>query len=226
MKNILKILALFLASVSSLVAQEVCSTYYPLQQGTTFQITSYDKGDKESAVIDYSVKDAGSDWALLAYEMTDKKGKQTATSEYEIRCIDDGIAVDFKSLGAPGIMEQYKDMEIEVSGTNLFIPNELLEGRELPNAEMLMTINMNPIKLKLNVKITNRRVSGKEKVTTPAGTFDCVLLTYDFESKMGVKITGSAKQWIAEGVGTVKQQDFNKKGKMISWSQLTGFNKG
>ena len=224
MKKIVLAFAL-IASLPSLFAQEICSNFYPLQQGTTFQITSYDKGDKQSSVTDYIIKESGDDWALLSFEMTDKKGKQVATSEYEIRCEGDGISVDFKSLGSAAILEQYKDMEVEVSGTNLIIPNELLEGRELPDAEMLMTINISPLKLKLNVKVTNRKVSGKETVTTPAGTFDCVLLTYDFESKMGVKVSGSSKQWLAAGYGTVKQEDYNKKGKMISWSELTAFNK-
>ena len=114
-------------------------------------------------------------------------------------------------------------MEVEISGTNLIIPNDLLEGRELPDSNMNMTINMNPIKLKMNVNITNRKVSGKETITTPAGTFDCVILSYDFETKMGIKVSGTAKQWLAKGVGMVKQEDRNKKGRIISWSQLTAF---
>jgi hypothetical protein len=224
MKNMLFALAL-MASIPMMLAQEVCSVYYPLQEGTKFQITTYDKGDKASAVVDYYVKEAGADWAMLAFKVSDKKGEMIAESEYEIRCQDDGIAVDFKSLGAPGIMEQYEDMEVEVSGTNLIIPNELLEGRELPDSNMLMTINMSPIKMKLTVDITNRRVSGKETVTTPAGTFDCVVLSYDFATKMGIKVSGTAKQWLAEGIGMVKQEDYNKKGKRTSWSELTAFSK-
>ena len=120
-------------------------------------------------------------------------------------------------------MEQYEGMEVEVSGTNLFIPNQLLEGQELPDSNMLMTVNMSPIKLNLSVDIKNRRVAGSETVTTPAGTFDCVILSYDFATKMGIKVSGSAKQWLAKGIGMVKQEDYNKKGKMISWSQLTAF---
>lgn len=224
MKQFISTILLIAFSVSCF-AQEVCSTWYPLQKDTNFQITSYGKGDKVNAVVDYNVIDAGSDWALLAYKVSDKKGELVAESEYEIRCEDDGIAVDFKSLGAPGIMEQYEGMEIEVTGTNLIIPNELLDGRELPDSNMNMTVNMTPIKLKMNVNITNRKVSGKETITTPAGTFDCVILSYDFVTKMGIKISGTAKQWLAKGVGMVKQVDRNKKGKVISWSELTAFNK-
>lgn len=204
-------------------AQEVCSSYYPLEKGTSFQITSYGKNDKVAAVVDYTVKDAGADWALLSYELDDDKGKLIASSEYKVNCVDDGIEIDFKSLGAPGVMEQYKDMEVDVSGTNVFIPNNLEVGRQLPDAEMRMAIKMNPITMNMNFLIMNRKVSSKETVTTPAGTFDCVVLTYDFESKMGIKVSGSAKQWLAEGVGMVKTEDYNKKGKMISRSELTKF---
>ena len=209
-------------TTSSLIAQDLCSVYYPLKKDTKFQIKSY-KGKKVTSVVDYQVKDAGSDWALLAYDVKDDKEKVIATSEYEIRCENDGIAIDFKSLGAPGLMEQYKNMEIDVTGTNLYVPNNLQTGQDLPDSNMQMTVNMSPIKLNLFFNITNRKVVGNETITTPAGTFDCVVLTYDFESKMGIKVTGSAKQWLAKGVGMVKQVDFNKKGKEISWSELTAF---
>ena len=223
MKKISFLFSFLIAGVT-LHAQEVCSDWYPLQKDTKFQITSYDKGgDKKSAVIDYLVKDSNSDRALLSYSVSDKKGEVVAESEYEIFCENDGISIAFESLGAPGIMEQYEDMEVEVSGTNLFLPNSLLDGQQLPDSNMKMTVNMSPIKLNMTVDITNRRVEGSETVTTPAGTFDCIILAYDFVTKMGIKVSGSAKQWIAKGVGMVKQEDRNKKGKIISRSELTAF---
>ena len=223
MKKLVVLIAA-LISTGALIAQDVCSVYYPLEVGTTFQLTSYEKKGKVSAILNYEVKEAGSDWALLAYDIQDAKGKSLATSEYEIKCIDDGIAVDFKSLGAPGTMEQFKDMEIEISGTNLFIPNKLDVGSDLPDAEMNMAIKGSPIAMNMGVKITNRQVSGQETITTPAGTYNCVVLSYDFETKMGIKVSGSAKQWLAEGVGMVRSEDYNKKGKLISWTELTEFN--
>lgn len=43
--------------------------------------------------------------------------------------------------------------------------------------------------------------------------------------KMGFKSTGTSKQWIAKEVGMVKQEEYNKKGKLMSSSQLTAFHK-
>ncbi len=222
MKRLLIILIAFF--VVPLNAQEVCSEYYPMQTGTKFQLTSYEKKDKVSAILNYEVKDAGSDWALLSYDIQDAKGKSLATSEYEIKCVEDGVAIDFKSLGAPGVLDQYEGMEVEVSGTNLFLPNDLIAGRELPDAEMKMAIKMSPITMNMGVWITNRKVTGNESITTPAGTYNCVVMSYDFESKMGIKVSGSTKQWLAEGVGLVRSEDYNKKGKLLSYTELTAFN--
>ena len=77
--------------------------------------------------------------------------------------------------------------------------------------------------MKMTVNIMNRKVEGKESVTTSAGTFDCFVISYDHESKMGIKIRGSAKQWYSEGVGMVKQENYNKKGKLMGSSLHTLF---
>ncbi|MEN8788242.1 MAG: hypothetical protein ABF293_10535 [Flavobacteriaceae bacterium] len=223
MKSLLQLFLAVLLCTQLTFSQNNCSKYYPFEQGTSFQITSYDKNDKPSAVINYVIKESNGDTALLAYEMHDEKGELILTSEYGISCENDGIAIDFNSLAAPGLMEQYKDMEIDVSGTNLYLPNNLSVGQTLPDADLLMNVSMNPINMKMTVRIFDRKVEGQEIVTTPAGTFDCVILSQSTESKMGVKVTGSSREWYAPEVGMVKQESYNKKGKKIGSSKLTKF---
>ena len=205
-------------------AQNNCSKYYPLKEGTRFQITNYDKNDKTAAVVDYLVKDVSGESAIIYYELFDDKGELTLTSEYGISCVNDGISIDFNSLAAPGMMEQYKDMEVDLTGTNLFIPNELSVGQSLPDADLLMKVGMSGINMNMTVRIFDRKVEGMETVTTPAGSFDCVILSQSTESKMGVKVSGSSKEWYAPDVGMVKQESYNKKGKKIASSLLTSFN--
>lgn len=210
-------------TITTNFGQTNCSTYYPLKEGTTFQLTMYDDKDKTTGIIDYTVQEASDDSATMSYEMHDEKGKFVAASEYTVRCNGEGISIDFNSLISPGLMEQYKDMEVDITGTDLMLPNNLSPGQTLPDANMLMNISMPPINMKMTVNQTNRKVDGMESVTTPAGTFDCVVISWDHESKMGIKFTGTAKQWLAEGVGMVKQENYNKKGKMIGGSLLTSF---
>ena len=225
MKNQIVSLLLGVLAISGINAQNDCSKFYPLAEGTKFQITSYDKKGKMSAVIDYVVKASTGDAATISYEMYDNKGKLIMTSEYGMTCANDGISIDFKSLVAPGVLEQYKDMEVDITGSNLLLPNNLNAGQSLPDADMLMIVKIEPIKMKLNAKVFNRKVEGRETITTPAGSFDCFVITFNHESKMGIKFSGTARQWLAEGVGMVSQTDYNKKGEIISKSVLTKFEK-
>ena len=68
------------------------------------------------------VKEAGNDKATMAYEMHDDKGELISSSEYDIVCRDDGVSIDFNSLLSPGVLEQYKDMEVDMTGTELVYP--------------------------------------------------------------------------------------------------------
>lgn len=223
MKSLLALYLLLFIAVP--VSAQDCSKYYPFEEGTTFQITNYNKNDKLSGVIDYEVKESSGETAIFAYEMHDDKGKLIMSSEYGVTCKDDGISIDFKSLMSPGILEQYKDMEVDISGTDMILPNNLSPGQQLPDAEVLMNVSMAPINMKMTVKIQNRNVEENETMTTAAGTYDCVVITYDHETKMGVKISGKVKQWFAEEVGMVKSESYNKKGKLIGSSVLTQFSK-
>ncbi|TFH22696.1 MAG: hypothetical protein E4H10_13315 [Bacteroidia bacterium] len=225
MKKQIVCLLLGVLAISGINAQNDCSKFYPLTEGTKFQITSYGKKDKLSGVIDYVVKASTGDAATMSYEMYDDKGKMIVTSEYDMTCTNDGISIDFKSLVAPGVIEQYKDMEVDITGTNLLLPNNLSAGQSLPDADMLMIVKIEPIAMKLNAKVFNRKVEGKETITTPAGSFDCFVITYSHESKMGIKFSGTAKQWLAEGVGMVSQTDYNNKGEIMGKSVLTKFEK-
>jgi hypothetical protein len=40
-----------------------------------------------------------------------------------------------------------------------------------------------------------------------------------------VKTEASSKEWYAEGVGLVKSEIYNKKGKLMGYSELTSFEK-
>jgi len=228
MKRIISITIVLFGVVSTLNAQSGCSKYYPFKEGTKAEITTYDKKGKKAAVIDYTVlnktQTSKGEVATMQSTIKDEKGKVIAETEYDVTCDGSKIAIDYKSMVSPMMMEQFKNMDYDISGTDLEIPNNLSVGQTLPDAQMLMKISMSGINMNMELNITNRKVIGKENVTTPAGTFDCYVLTSDTTTKMGVSQTSSGKQWIAEGVGMVKQEDYQN-GKVSSSSLLTAFSK-
>jgi hypothetical protein len=223
MKTIILICAFFCCT--SVVLSQDCSKYFPMDEGTKFQITVYDKKDKVSGIMDYVVKEVSENSATMFYEMHDEKGKMITSSEYGITCTNDGITIDFSSMMSPELLGQYEEMEVEMTGTDLLYPNNLNVGQSLPDADVLMTVKMPPLNMKMNMNFFNRKVEGNESITTPAGTFDCYVITYDSEAKMGIKMTSRNKLWLSEGYGMVKQETYNKKGALIGKSILTAFEK-
>ncbi len=228
MKKILIATIAFLGVMATTTAQTGCSKYYPFKEGTTAEITAYDKKGEKSAVIDYTIlkttKTSEGEVATMKSSVKDDKGKLIAETEYNATCDGNKISIDYKSMVSPLMMDQFKDMEYDISGTDLEIPNNLSVGQTLPDAQMIMNISMGGIKMNMELHITNRKVIGKENITTPAGTFDCFIITSEMTTKMGVSQTSNSKQWIAEGVGMVKQEEYQK-GKVTSSSLLTAFSK-
>lgn len=228
MKKILIATITFLGVMATTTAQTGCSKYYPFKEGTTAEITAYDKKGEKSAVINYTIlkttKTSEGEVATMKSSVKDEKGKLIAETEYNATCDGNKISIDYKSMVSPLMMDQFKDMEYDISGTDLEIPNNLSVGQTLPDAQMIMNISMGGIKMNMELHITNRKVIGTENITTPAGNFDCFIITSEMTTKMGVSQTSNSKQWIAEGVGMVKQEEYQK-GKVTSSSLLTAFSK-
>ena len=228
MNKLIFLCALLYAGTNA-ISQD-CSKFYPLFEGVTSQITSYGANQKVAGIIDYRVdkiqKNSGVVLATMNTTIKDKKGKLITETNYEVSCSGDGVSIDFKSMMSSFNLKQFENLETEISGTNLELPNNLSIGQELPDASVNIKINMSGINMETAININNRKVIGKEDVTTPAGTFNCYVIRYNSEvSTMGMNQSSESKQWITEGIGMVKQEDYNKKGKVSSSSLLTAFSK-
>ncbi len=62
----------------------------------------------------------------------------------------------------------------------------------------------------VSVSITDRKVAGKETVTTSAGTWECYKITYKSKITMkigiGIPIKMDVTEWYAPGFGVVKTE--------------------
>ncbi|MFS4494485.1 hypothetical protein [Maribacter sp. 2308TA10-17] len=211
-------------------AQEGCSKYYPMAEGSSFEYTNYNKKGKVDGVTNYTVSSVTSKGsateATLDFKMFDKKGKELFTSNYNFTCDNNMVKIDYKSLFPAQMMKQYSEMDIEmdISGTDIELPNDLSVGKDLADANIAVAMNMSGIKMNISVDQTNRKVISEESVTTTAGTFDCVVITENTKSKtMGATMEFNSKLWLAEGVGMIKQETYKKNGDLMSKTELTQF---
>ncbi len=229
MRTLILIYSLFL--VSSTALSQNCSKYYPMEEGTSFQYTMTNKKGKTEGITDYSITNVensgGVTTATMNMKFTDEKGKEIFVSDYKLSCTGDVVKIDYNSLVPAQMMKQYTDMgmEMEISGTDIELPNDLSVGQGLDDANVAMSIKMTGMNMNIKVDQLNRIVEKKESVNTPAGTYECYVITQDNVSEtMGVKQTMQSKLWLAEGVGMVKQETYNKKGDLTTQMLLTKFN--
>jgi hypothetical protein len=86
---------------------------------------------------------------------------------------------------------------------------------------MQMTASMNGMTIfKTSVNVINRKVTGKENITTPAGTFSCIIVEEDVETHTMATIKGHNKSWFALGVGMVRSES-SSNGKPQGYTLLT-----
>jgi len=228
MKTKFLIFIVTIFSVTYAVGQDDCEIYYPMKEGAKFQITHYGKSKKKaSSVVDYTISkvEKTSKGTVSTMTVAVNEGGKNEIPEQEIQmtCSGNKLSIDFESLMNPELLAQYGDIDYEITGTNLEWPSNLSVGTTLPDAKMDMNISMGGMNMTVSTVITNREVIGKEKVTTPAGTFDCYVMTYNTTvNTMGMNTEMSSKQWFSKGVGMVKQED-TRKGKLQNTSELTAF---
>lgn len=224
MKSIVIFAGLMLGLIAAR-AQE-CTFYMPKTEGAEVELSSYNASDKLQSknvqkITSVKTTAEGTTASILSTAF-DAKGKKTSESTLEVRCKDGVFYFDLTSmLGNTGTTET-EGMEMSITGENLELPSQLTVGATLKNARVNMSMTSGGIPImNTTVSITNRKVEAQEKLTTPAGTFDCYKISFDIESKMGFAVKAKGVQWYAQEVGLVKAENYDTKGKLTGYQLLT-----
>ena len=202
---------------------------YPVKEGTIIEYKDFDAKDKLTGssiqTISKVVEDGSNLTVGIDFQGFDKKGENLLNGNFEVRCIDGTFYMDMKNMLDAAALSAYKEMEVEVNSNDLAYPSNMSAGTKLPDADITVGISSGGVKMfTMTVYITNRLVDAIESVTTPAGTFECFKTSFDMETKMMIKIQAKATQWIAEDVGMVRTENYNKKGKLQGYTILSEIN--
>ena len=226
-----KAILVFFCSIflySSLQAQD-CVFYYPKTEGAQLEYKNFDKKDKPTGTAIYKVKEFSENEngvkAIIEYQSFDNKGKDLGKNEFSVKCENGVYSVDMKSFLDAQTMEAYKDLQVDITSNNLEMPAKMNIGDELPEGKLIISISSEGMTMMtMTTTISNRKVETKEQVTTEAGTFDCLKITYTITTKSMIGMRFEAAQWFAEDIGSVKTENYSK-GNKISSTLLTSIKK-
>lgn len=202
-----------------------CSGYYFLQADKTIEMAIYNKKGDVTATQKYMVSNVSNSGdattADISTEMVDKKGKQIAKGQSRMKCTGGVIMADMK-MSMP--MQPGQNYETDVKADDIYIeyPATMQVGDQLKDAKMHLDMNgANGMKQTVDMEVTDRKVEGKENVTTAAGSWDCYKITQ--KTKMRIKTMGigmpmniDATEWYAPGFGIVKTESKHGKTEIVS----------
>jgi len=214
MKKLLSLAGLF---ISLTTLGQNCTGYYLMQNNKTVEMAVYDrKGDPLGKLV-YTVSglvttDTGSS-THVTVEQFNKRGKNTLTYHNVMQCKGGTFLMDFKYLTSKGEENQYEwaKRKGRTSYDYLEYPVQLSVGERLKDGKFHIDRNGNENEQLIDMAITDRKVEGKESVTTPAGTWDCFRISFKTKIVMEIRrmpntINMDCEEWYAPGFGVVKTQ--------------------
>ena len=208
------IIAGILLTLATFLNAQDCKQFYFLQNNKVVEMTIYNKKGDVTGKNVYNITDVqtsgGVTTSTINSEMFDKKGKSTVKATNNVKCSGGVIQMDMKMMIPQQQMEQFKSGEAKVEPVYLEYPASMKAGDQLKDANFKMTGENGPMTYTLTMNITDRKVEGKESVTTTAGTWDCFKISSKTKIviKMAINIPTNfeSTEWYAPGFGTVKTE--------------------
>ncbi|HEX3168541.1 MAG TPA: hypothetical protein VHQ93_19875 [Chitinophagaceae bacterium] len=203
-----------------------CSNYYFLQNNKTIEMTISNNKGKESGKMTYVVSDSkkngSSITATINSEFVDAKGKTITKATNNVKCENGVMQMDMKTFIPPAQMEQMKSGEAKATDVYLEYPANMNVGDQLKDGQFNMDYESSGgLKSSIEISITERKVEGKETITTSAGTWECYKISAN--NKIVSKIAGigfpirmDVIEWFAPGFGIVKTESKTGKTEITS----------
>ncbi len=218
---------MLLAIVALLACHTMQAQYFCTTQGTELHYVNYDEAGQslsnETVTVYNVVKNASGESAqYLAKIVTNKTKNNTSYTLYNwnydgnvTTCQEDLMYGPYiKSDSDPAKYDskarQAMAEELKLKGDNSFtIKKHASAGESIPYRTYSLIFNM----LKNEINISGAAYMGEEKVSTTAGKFDCIKISYLKRTKIVLKTeTVRVTEWYAEGIGLVKSESYNTKG--------------
>ncbi len=215
MKQIGTLITLAFFLTTGMQAQQ---PYYPTKEGVS--LTYADKSGKGKI-------EAYSQMTITKVEMTDELNFSITTAT---RAMDDKKNDLFKEPivttvhvrnGAvefdPSSMTGKIMAGMKITGDSFTLPANASVGTVL--GDYSVTVSMGAIKT--TTGFTDVKVTGKETLDIAGQSLECLIVECTALSKvMGMKQEATEKVWYARGIGQVKMEMYNKKGKLQSGQEL------
>jgi len=229
------ILACVLAGIAFHPSAQNCNGFYFFTDNAEVVMTVYDKKGAEGGKLTYKIsgvnKSGNNATADFTSEFVDEKGKSLSKGSGKLKCTGGILYVDAKVSVPQTSMAAYKDMDVKGEESFVEYPSSMSAGQSLKDVNFSMEVhNKGSLFSTITLTQDNRKVIGKETISSPAGTWECWKISYDAQFKatmmgIGIPINMKTTEWFAPGFGLVKTESYSKNGKLMGSTLITSVKK-
>ncbi|OON70042.1 hypothetical protein [Hymenobacter sp. CRA2] len=149
---------------------------------------------------------------LLKSSLYDASNRLQRNDEYVYQCRQDTVFTDGRLLLDPGLLRSFRDRRFAFEPIHLPWPNQPTAG-PLPGGKLTVQVSSPSVDIaQVVTSVSERKLSGPQSVTTPAGTFQCYKVESRYEyvtqarSDMARRSVKRVVDFYAPGVGIVRTE--------------------
>lgn len=212
MKKKILILAAFLLSVISATAQE---PYFNTEVGRVLHYERSKAGagkPYQTTRIQFDSVKNTPDGQRIYYDLLVKKSNGRVIYGGHIAMTSDinrqnDVTMDLGQTITKVIKNYLPNAKAISEGTQAVMPSRMQPGDILPEAHAVVRAGS----LKYTVDVTDRSVLRTETITTPAGTFDCVVIREHKVEKGPMHLSDKwSLNWYTRGIGYIRHDNLDK----------------
>ena len=204
---------LFFIGIGSSANAQHCGSFLLLQNNKTITLDLYNKRGLANGKIVYKTSSrnirGNTITATIQTRLLDKDGKLINHGTSKVKCANGTIMTDMNLFLPQQQIEQFNQVTAKVKEGSLEYPANINPGSELKDGSFMMEMDNNGIKQTLKMQIFNRKAKGVEKITTKAGSWNCVIINYQVKlniqtGPIDIPLNYEVTEWFAPEFGIIK----------------------
>jgi hypothetical protein len=219
MKKVFLIIVSVIMAAGGVFAQNI---FFADKEGMVLLYANLDSKGKANSYTRQTIKKvegSGSNMTITYEGQALDKNRRPVGSNpiivpYTVTIANGVLEWAMKSYAAPGT-----ESFISFEGDRLRLPSTLQPGDKLDDVKFILTLNMG-IRIRTEIMLTEQECLAIEDVTVPAGTFKCHKVTQTNTAGTRRPIITKTITWYAPGIGSVKSETYNAKGKLQTATAL------
>lgn len=231
----------FVLQKGDLKVPENCGDYIWFKKGASMIYKTIIAEPRSSFESQFTVTNIYNEGNLLIADLEIKKSSNNlfvddGVNYMKFKCSGENLYLDFAFDLKQKIKKEYPGTPIYSRPNQekeyISLPKSLTPDLKLDDAVFSLKVTKDNAEIELTTSLTDRKVEGKETITTPAGTFECTRITGTrtnqiIEKNVTKKLGDPSKEylWLSPKVGIVKQENHSLNGKLVSVNYLTSFKK-